>query len=246
MTGRKRLRTPLDEEEDVSDKKQRGNGNFSAPPRSNGNNAAMDMRPQSTVGVVGGRGLSPTVVLPSPSPSHTKNHVKQSTPYQSKLNGNKPSSVAITKPSANPDSAGTTILHPSLESVGKPAVAPVPAPAVDAPTESKAIEKRKKKATRRGPLYYCTVLFLLFLWIGSSAVLGGLWAAEFINHQIDVWRLTEMVRDTPPTTAVVPVSVRRLEDEVDQLKLQVLAARQEAAGYRLEFEEILQDLEAQE
>ena len=83
------------------------------------------------------------------------------------------------------------------------------------------------------------------LWIGSSAVLGGLLAYERIISQVEILRLRQDALNTVPEPTEIPRIVRKMRAEMAELKDEANAARQSAESYKDEFESLLAKLEEQ-
>jgi uncharacterized protein HemX len=110
--------------------------------------------------------------------------------------------------------------------------------------KTKSATKNEVKVVRRGSLL-CTAL-LFFLWVGSSAVLGGLFLVEKMNHEMRVFELQQELLDSakPKADQGKPASGKEeLTQLVEELKARTAEAESKLAGYKLEFVESLTKLE---
>jgi hypothetical protein len=110
-----------------------------------------------------------------------------------------------------------------------------------------AVKEQKEGASektvvvhRSASAFFCAAFFL-FLWIGSSALLGGLWLAERLEHNMDVWKLRQELmerseKDTDPEISSLLV-------EVEIWKVKSLEAEYKLSGFKSEFQEQMAQLE---
>jgi hypothetical protein len=104
--------------------------------------------------------------------------------------------------------------------------------------------KEPVKTERPGSLLVTALLF--FLWVGSSAVLGGLFLVEKMNHEMRVFELQQELLDSAKSASDQgkPASGNvELTQLVEELKARTAEAESKLAGYKLEFEESLTKLE---
>mmetsp|Transcript_30619 Transcript_30619/g.50568 ORF Transcript_30619/g.50568 Transcript_30619/m.50568 type:complete len:238 (+) Transcript_30619:39-752(+) len=99
------------------------------------------------------------------------------------------------------------------------------------------------KVVRRGSFFFTT--FLLFLWIASSATLGGLFLVEKLNHELHVFQLEQELLEKYANVGDKVPDKQELLKLVEELKGRTAEAEFKLAGYKLEFQESLTKLEAE-
>lgn len=85
---------------------------------------------------------------------------------------------------------------------------------------------------------------LLFLWIGSSAVLGGLYLQEKLNHEMHVFQLEQEILDSvSPTSEVSKKDENDLLDLMEVYKAKAMESEAKLQGCKREFQDSLTKLE---
>lgn len=107
--------------------------------------------------------------------------------------------------------------------------------------KQKAATKPKVKIVYRGS-WFCTSLFLC-LWIGSSAILGGLYLAEKLNHDMHVFLLQQELLDSPKVEEEAQKAPQELAKLVEELQERNVEAEGKLAGFKREFQKSLARLE---
>jgi len=105
-----------------------------------------------------------------------------------------------------------------------------------------ALSKPTKQVIYRGS-WFCTTL-LLFLWVGSSAVLGGLWLHEKLNHDLYAFKLQQELLDAPTLSEDINVDNKELLELVEKYKLKAIESEGKLQGCKMEFYDALVRLEA--
>lgn len=99
-----------------------------------------------------------------------------------------------------------------------------------------------KQVMYRGS-WLCTTL-LLFLWVGSSAVLGGLWLHEKLNHKLHSFKLEQDLLDAPTPSEDINVNNKELLALLEKYRLKVIESEGKLQGCKKEFYDALVSLEA--
>lgn len=95
----------------------------------------------------------------------------------------------------------------------------------------------------RGSWVYSTLLF--FLWIGSSAVLGGMFLMEKLNHEMHTFQLEQKLLDMfPPIVETEKTkNEKALLDLVEEYKIKAMESEAKLQGCKREFRDSLMRLE---
>ena len=161
---------------------------------------------------------------PIPSNKH-KNHSKEATPF---------ASTPATK--ASKEVMGNTTPPVAREKKKLETVAGVE----NAIATSK--EESVIKIVYRGSWFYTTLLF--FLWIASSAVLGGLYLQEKLNNELRAFQFEQELLDSfPPIVDENTTDKKALLNLVEEYKVKAMESEAKLQGCKREFRDSLARLE---